>query len=381
MKLRRTKSLSFRVRSHTGGSLAEQVVRGIRAVVHTGRFVAGERLPTLSDMSAELGVSMNTVRLAVERLADEGMLEVRRSSGIRVRGAHEPRFRGHVVVISFASPFSFYSAVRNHAFLEALHRRDVHVTVVRASGTESVRGFSTLRHLLATQPVTLAVVDGDRLARDRRLGKLLVERGVRFVQRRVRKASPAAVDSLFLDIAPAYHQLARHCARCGMKKVYFFSGLEDPWICFRDAAKPLRLRVVRCRIDIGRKHLERAAEVGIERDGYSVLARWLKQGRIERGRAMLVSTDDYFTRGAMVALLKAGWQVPRDLQVATLANAGHIPVTGVSLTRVEMYPMRDGEAMAEVVLRNLAPQKRRPKPLVVRPRFVVGESTQPRVGP
>jgi DNA-binding LacI/PurR family transcriptional regulator len=373
------KTLSFHVRARANGSLTEQVVQGIQAVVHTGRFASGERLPTLSDMSAELGVSMNTVRRAVGRLAAEGVLEVRRSTGIRVRTTHEPRFRAHVLYVSQASPSAFYYAARNQAFLEVLRGHRLHATTVHVSAREHVQGFPTVRHVLATQPVTLAVLDGETLGNDRRLRKLLDARGVRFVQKWARKPSPAAVDSLFLDFAPAYRQLARHCAHCGIKEVLFFSGLDEPWMGFRDAARSLGLRAKREAIDLKSRH--ETSEVRHEREGYATLTRWLKRGRIERGKAMLVTTDDYFARGAMFAILEAGWRVPRDLQFATTVNDGQVPVMGMPLTRIEMHPVRDGEAMAQVVLRNLPPNQRKHPPLVVCPQFVAGKSTRPRARP
>ncbi|MCX7144504.1 MAG: winged helix-turn-helix domain-containing protein, partial [Proteobacteria bacterium] len=157
------KPLSFHVRARANGSLIEQVVHGIQAVVHTGRFAPGERLPTLIDMSAELGVSMYTVRRAIARLAAGGVLEVRRSTGIRVRPTHEPRFRAHVLYVSRASPSAYYYAARTHAFLEVLRGHHLHATAVHVSGRERVLGFPTVQHVLATQPVTLAVIEGETL--------------------------------------------------------------------------------------------------------------------------------------------------------------------------------------------------------------------------
>ncbi len=371
------KQLAFHVRSRADGSLTEQVVRGLQAVIHTGRFAAGKRLPTLCEMSAELGVSMNTMRHAVAGLAAEGVLEVRRATGIRVRATHEPRFRAHVLFVSQASPSAYYYATRNYAFLEVLRGQDIHATTVHVSGREHDLGFPAVRHVLATQPVTLAVLDGEALGQKPRLQKLLAERGVRFVQTWSRTPAPAAAaDSLALDIAPAFQQLARHCVRCGRKKIIvFLSGLMDEaWVGFRDAAGAAGLQARREVIPPPRR--EGSVEVGVERAGHATLTQWVTQGRIERGQSLIVSADDYFTRGALTALHEAGWQVPRDIQLATLVNFGHVPVTGIPLTRIEMYPVRDGEAMAQVVLRNLTPHNRRHKPLVVRPRFVVGESTR-----
>ncbi|MCX7144503.1 MAG: substrate-binding domain-containing protein, partial [Proteobacteria bacterium] len=122
-------------------------------------------------------------------------------------------------------------------------------------------------------------------------------------------------------------------------------------------------------------------QVAFERAGYSAIAELLKRTKVERGQDMIISTDDYFTRGALMAFYQAGWHIPRDIQLVTMVNYGHVPVTGQLLTRIEMYPVRAGEAMAQVVLRNLEPNHRRRKPLAVCPRFVVGKTTRPVMGP
>jgi len=368
--------LAFTVGSQVDGTLTEQVVRGIQALVHTGRLATGQRLPTLRDMSAELGVGMNTMRRAIAQLAAAGVLEVRRATGIQVRATATPRFQAQVLYISYAVPVPYYYAARNLAFWEALRARDIHVTAVYLIDREFRRGFPTVQHILATQPVTLAVLDSEDLAHASQLRKLLNARGVRFVEKWTRTPSPAAVDSLFLDIAPAYQKLARHCAKCGVNDVWFFSEMGEAWTHFRKAARSGGLRVHHSLTHP--TPFKVTGEVAVEREGHSAITQLLKRGRIKRGQALLVTTDDYFARGALTALLEAGWRIPHDIQLATLINAGHTPVTGMPLTRIEMNPARDGEAMAQVVLRNLTPHKRRRKPLVVWPKFMAGKSTQPR---
>ena len=369
-------TLAFNVRSETSRTLTEQVIHGIQAGVQTGRFSAGQRLPTLRQMSAKLGVSLNTMRCAIARLADAGVLEVRRATGIHVRATQTPQFQAQVLFVSYAVPVPYYYAARNQAFLEALRERDIHVTAVYVVGRELRMGFPTVRHILSTQPVTLAVLDGEVLTQARRLRKLLDEHGVCFVEKWTRTPSPAAVDSLFLNSAPAYQKLARHCAQCGVKQVWFFSGMDEAWKNFHKAVQSAGVRVNHSVTHQG--PFKVTGEVGVERHGHSTITRLLKQRRIERGQTLLVMTDDYFARGAMTAFLEAGWRIPQDIQLATLVNTGHVPVTGLPLTRIEMNPTRDGEALAQVVLRNLTPHQRRRKPLVVCPIFVAGKSTQPR---
>ncbi len=367
-------ALSFQVRRDAPGSLTEQVVRGFRAAVQTGHLTPGERLPTLNAMAGELGVSPITMRRAVARLAADGMLEVQRKTGIRVRLSQEPHFRAHVLFVTPGSPFAYYYATRNHAFLEIMREHDVLVTTAHVSGKESSLGFPAVRHVLDTQSVTLAVLEGEWLGREHALLSLLAGCGIRFVQTWGHRSSPDALETLRMDIAPACRQLARHCARCGLNEVIVLSGLKDHSHDFCEAAQSVGLQVKRR--EIGRPSRDGSDEIGVEREGHSTLARLLKRRHPERGLSMILAMDDYAARGAMTAILEAGLRIPRDIQLATLVNVGHMPVASVPLTRIEMHPVRDGEAMAQMVLRNLASHRRRYKPLVVRPPFVAGKSTR-----
>src|SRR6516164_5354029 len=56
----------------------------LREMLFRGEFQRGERLSELP-LSARLGVSRTPIRLALERLAHEGLLEASRSGGFVVR--------------------------------------------------------------------------------------------------------------------------------------------------------------------------------------------------------------------------------------------------------------------------------------------------------
>ena len=51
--------------------LTDQIYRGIRDAIETGKFASGARLPSWRDLAAQLGVSRGTVRVAYERLIAE----------------------------------------------------------------------------------------------------------------------------------------------------------------------------------------------------------------------------------------------------------------------------------------------------------------------
>src|ERR1051325_1598301 len=69
------------IRLSTRGGLARQIYRQIRAAIHSGRLNRGDRLPPTRELAQRLDVSRNTVSLAYEWLAAEGLLSGHRSGG------------------------------------------------------------------------------------------------------------------------------------------------------------------------------------------------------------------------------------------------------------------------------------------------------------
>jgi len=66
--------------------LYRQIADQIRALIRSGEFPAGARLPPERDLAKQLGVSRPSVREALIALEVEGLVEVRIGSGIYVMG-------------------------------------------------------------------------------------------------------------------------------------------------------------------------------------------------------------------------------------------------------------------------------------------------------
>ena len=62
-------------------SVGEQLVEQLRYQVAVGQYKPGDRLPSTRKLADQVGVSFHTVRKAYQRLAEEGVLEVRRGGG------------------------------------------------------------------------------------------------------------------------------------------------------------------------------------------------------------------------------------------------------------------------------------------------------------
>ncbi|WP_248752659.1 FadR/GntR family transcriptional regulator [Pseudomonas sp. MWU15-20650] len=71
-------------------SLVDQALEQLRLRISQGVWAIDERLPTEPELSAELGISRNTVREAMRVLAFSGMVEIRQGDGSYLRSMTDP---------------------------------------------------------------------------------------------------------------------------------------------------------------------------------------------------------------------------------------------------------------------------------------------------
>ncbi|WP_426180243.1 FadR/GntR family transcriptional regulator [Pseudomonas sp. TWRC1-2] len=71
-------------------SLVDQALEQLRRRITEGKWAIGGRLPTEPELSAELGISRNTVREAMRVLAFCGLIEIRQGDGSYLRSMTDP---------------------------------------------------------------------------------------------------------------------------------------------------------------------------------------------------------------------------------------------------------------------------------------------------
>lgn len=82
--------LPLLVHPSSGVPIYRQIMDQLRALMASGRLKAGDLLPSVRQLSAELEVNMMTVSKAFARLEQDGLVERIRGTGMRVR-EQQPR--------------------------------------------------------------------------------------------------------------------------------------------------------------------------------------------------------------------------------------------------------------------------------------------------
>src|SRR4051794_41552174 len=72
-------------------AVAGRVFTRLSEEILSGRYEAGEKLPTQRKLAAELGVTMTALREALKRLEQLGLVEVRHGDAMRVSDWRAPR--------------------------------------------------------------------------------------------------------------------------------------------------------------------------------------------------------------------------------------------------------------------------------------------------
>lgn len=120
----------------TPASLVDQAIDGMRALLASGEWSVGTRIPPEPELAAALGVSRNTVREAVKALAHVGVLEVRRGDGTYVAATTEVQalMRRQCRTVDLAHLLEVRHAIEvQAAALAAGRRTDEDLTVLDAA--------------------------------------------------------------------------------------------------------------------------------------------------------------------------------------------------------------------------------------------------------
>jgi GntR family transcriptional regulator len=70
----------------------QQIADGIKALIARGELREGMALPSVRQVSGDLGVNLNTIAVAYRQLQDEGLVTVRHGAGATIssRRGHQP---------------------------------------------------------------------------------------------------------------------------------------------------------------------------------------------------------------------------------------------------------------------------------------------------
>lgn len=370
-KAGRRPEMPFEVNHALWGKIETQVTDGLRMAILSGFYKPGDILPSQIELARALGVSTRAPQTALRVLAEEGLVSPRTKRGTLVLGPRTGAFRGRVVIVQRDSLPVYYNSMLESRLCDRLTDAGYLVTQVTArliGGrlADAERERYDVRQLVAAlrQSTLLAVGVG----------------------------STTDVERTFADMGTPYVTVglnrpkAPGCA--GFAKLSLDGAI--PGLVAR-----LRERNVRRLVQVALRPSEYIDTALLEQVCESVegISIWpgnepsVRHNRLVRlafdtfaaryrTKADLpdafLFTDDYLARGALTALLAAGFRTGRDVLVATLANVGIEPVHPDPFDMLARDPERDASTVANAVLAYLD-SGTFPADLTLATEFVIGQ--------
>ena len=332
-----------------GETLYRGVVRHIEAQIARGELAPGARLPTISALGAQFGVSHITIRTALRELSAAGLVEARRGSGVYASGKIKrasAETEGTIAFVVPAWPNDFMGDVLWG--VEAASRQARRRLVIVNSGNQVGEEAARLRELIGKVEGFVVM---PAFARDSEgvYGELL-RRGVPFVfaDRHVEGIAAPRAQS---DHARGAYVATSHLIQSGRRQIAVvgeFAGRGHTSLRERVRGYKRALRDHDIPVD---PRLIRLDEDCAERAGYVQTRALLQDLTLEECREpwAIFALNERIARGCYRALREADLQIPADVAIAgfddTLAVFLDPPLTTV---RQDLHSI--GRAAVELLL-------------------------------
>lgn len=356
----------FKVDRDSPVTMTDQLADGIRRAILTGRLREGELLPTVKQLVKISGACDMVVRGAIRKLTAAGLVRPRRHVGCRVCARGGQTWRGYVLIVT-RQLSTYYFSVQTAIIRDHLLRAGYFVSDVFVRWRDGRPDFTQLDEAL-THPTSMVVV----LSPESGVSEHVAESGIRMVtvNSDLENGSFNGVN-LRVDWSTAMPGLVKRCRRAGVKTVLRLGTRSDPErpdAMLREAG--IRVSAMYLRSSITDNGVEEA-----EKGTLDVFERRFvrEKGGREWLPDLIISSDDYMTRGMLTAFAHYGVRIPEDVAVVTLANKGNGPWYFKSLAKMELDPATAGRNIANAVLLLLHGRKAGPS-IVMSAKYVDGES-------
>lgn len=344
--------------------LTEQLVSSLRMAILTGYYRAGDFLPPVRDLAAEMGVSPGIAARALTRIRDEGLISPRPRIGSVVCEKNRPLWKGHIVIVVTDGPGNplencVYTVLRDR--LTAAGYLPTSVTV--AGNTSKKLGDTSLLETVLRQQTDLVV----QLEIHDNISLWLSRVGVPFVRvSPIDLVPPNCVGLVRRDYSIALGPFVAQCAERKVRNVLQLAARHN-----LDVTQPLASEGIAVETVHLPARLNNASGPELSAWAADTLSKLLDSHAALPD--LLFPHDDHMTTGAIAVLLAAGVRIPEDVRIVTWANKDYGPFFIKPFTRMEMDNAANGALVADSVLEFLRTGSF-PKDVVIGPKYIRGET-------
>jgi len=348
--------------------ISETVAEELEADLANGRWTPGETLPSVDELRTRFGAGEYAVRRAVRRLAEKGLVSVKRHVGAVVTAKPFWSWKGRVAFVAVGAMGSYFQQMLSIRFAQIFESAGWQlVVVVLENGKDGSIDVEPLRRHLSGR-IDFAI----GLFGERQVAELLDHAGVPYViLNGFTRDFPNARAVIREDSRECFSRLIDALKKRGARRLVEF---DMP----RSIDRTFKRQLFEAGISVERVMCKWDNELkwtlgDLKACGHRAVAAYFADERHrKRPPDVVLFDDDYLAVGGVVALFEAGFRIPDDIGVVCHANRGNELALGVSVARFVNDPLSYADAVASYVINQL--EGRRASPPKVAWRFVDGES-------
>ena len=359
--------------------LHTQIAARVRRDVRDGVYPPGTRLPAEVELARTFNVSRGTIRQALTRLLNEGLLETVPGRGTFVVDRSSQGLAGLIGMI-----LPSVVRARNPELIDGAEetvRQAGYSLLLGISGDDRWLEADQLKRLAGQGASGLIVytVDGGL---DIPAVRKLVDQGLPLVL--IDRYIPdLAIDTVTMDNTGGGYLATQHLAQHGYRRIGYVgtdnlgtSSIVERMAGYRWALEQYVLPFNPDLIctDIHRLLSWPPREPDKERHNEEVLREFL--GRSDRPDAAFVC-NDYVAFQVVQVAETLGLRVPDDLALVGFDNVAYTDYFGVPLTTVEQPRREIGSTAARVLLERIAGRRQEVQRIVISTRLIVRRSSVP----
>ena len=341
--------MPFKINRALRDNIATQVTDGVRMAILSGVYKPGDLLPTVLEFAHGLGVSIRAPQAALRALTREGLVDPRPRLGTVVVGPKPSVFHGRVVIVNPNYNPVYYSSVLESRICGRLTDAGYLVTnIVAPIASEFNEDVAKERYDVRRlepelqQNTKLVVLIGSLP----HIEKVVSKTGTPFVVVGLnRPRTTGCAGYVMLDIGRAMDGVL---ARLRERKVQSLVqvSLKQSELMDAEALATACPKVEKFVIfPPGPPPVTQEQIVGLAMEAFA--ARYRTKADLPDA---FLFTDDYLARGALLALLSAGFRTGRDVLVMTLSNGGITPIHPDPVDLLARDPARDAAVVSDAIL-------------------------------
>lgn len=330
--------------------LYRQIANDLKKKIANGILKAGDQLAPQSELAAEYGVSLITIKKALADLSHEGLISSKAGKGTFITRAESKINFNKVKTIGFVlrdleSPF--FSRILASA--ERKISGDGYNLLISSTSGRSENEDRMIKHFLDIGVNGLIIASMSREYKATPLIRELKEKGFPFVM--VSYTVDEDIPYVGVDHEDGAYIATKHLINIGYRKIGYLNGVHGERSLLGELRKKGFLRaLIQNNIEFNPAY-EYKFELGYEWDDYySGYEIGLKFAATTDRPEAIFAFDDLVALGFQRALLDKGIRVPQEVAIVGFDNIKRGVTAPVPLTTVNQPLSEIGEIAVEMIL-------------------------------